>query len=273
VLYFSVPAENEWRHTNHWIIIGFFLVCSSMYLILAGEVSSLANVYSVSFMSVMGLFAIGNMMLKYKRGNLKREVTAPWAHVLGALTCVVLALGGLLAKDASILVVWCLYFLVTGGMMATMFFRVQTLKLLYKASKRILGRHRPRWLAAIADSIKGIGGQSIGFFAKSGRLSVLNKAILYVRHNEDCAYIRIIHVYEDETRIPAKLLRNVHLLDECYPKIKIDLVLVPGIFSPDVIDYLSQQLHIPKNLMFITCPKEDFAHKIETLGGVRLITH
>lgn len=80
-------------------------------------------------------------------------------------------------------------------------------------------------------------------------------------------------MYEDEARIPAKLLRNVHILDEAYPKIKIDLVLVPGIFSPDVIDYLSQQLAIPKNLMFITCPKMDFSHKIETLGGVRLITH
>lgn len=132
-------------------------------------------------------------------------------------------------------------------------------------------------------------------------------------------------MYEDECRIPAKLLRNVHILDELYPKIKIDLVLVPGTFSPDIIDYLSQQLEIPKvrdfcmhsrtapgkpasaderacirrspvfcfffplptfvalirmsfaaafqNLMFITCPTADFAHKIETLGGVRLITH
>lgn len=63
---------------------------------------------------------------------------------------------------------------------------------------------------------------------------------------QDCAWIRIIHVYEDECRIPAKLLRNVHILDELYPKIKIDLVLVPGTFSPDIIDYLSQQLEIPK---------------------------
>jgi amino acid transporter len=266
-------AENEWRHTNHWIILGFFGVCSSMYLMLNGDVVSLSNVYSVSFMSVMGLFALGNMLLKYKRGNLKREVSAPWWSVFAALGLVLLSIGGLLAKDASILVVFCLYFLITGGLMATMFFRVQTLKILYSASKAIVGSRRPRWLATIADSIKGIGGQSIGFFAKSGRLSVLNKAILYVRNNEDCAWIRIIHVYEDEARIPAKLLRNVHILDECYPKIKIDLVLVPGIFSPDVIDYLSQQLKIPKNLMFITCPREDFSLKIETLGGVRLITH
>lgn len=239
-------AENQWRHTNHWIILGFLGVCSSMYLILNGDVTSLANVYSVSFMSVMGLFAIGNMLLKYKRGKLKREVTAPWWSVFMALGFVILALGGLLAKDASILVVWCLYFFVTGALVATMFFRVQTLKIIYRASKAVLGKRRPNWLAAIAASIKGIGGQSIGFFAKSGKLSVLNKAILYVRNNEDCAHIRIIHVYESEDKIPPKLLRNVHMLDECYPKIKIDLVLVPGTFSPDVIDYLSATLKIPK---------------------------
>ena len=136
-------AENEFRHTNHWIIIGFFAVCSSMYLLLAGNVVSLSNVYSVSFMSVMALFALGNMLLKYKRSNLKRDVAASWPSVFAALALVLLALAGLLAKDAGILVVWCIYFLVTGGLMATMFYRVQTLKLLYSASKALLGHRRP----------------------------------------------------------------------------------------------------------------------------------
>src|SRR4051794_36205377 len=101
---------------------------SSMYLILNGQISSLANVYSVSFLSVMGLFAGGNMLLKYKRNKLKREVTAAWGQVILALGMVSFALIGLLAKDASILVVWCLYFFVTAGLVATMFFRMQTLK-------------------------------------------------------------------------------------------------------------------------------------------------
>ena len=115
---------------------------------------------------------------------MKREVTSPWLQVILALLAVLLALSGLLAKDASILRVWFIYFFVTGGLVATMFFRVQSLKILYTFSKAVLGRRRPRWLAGIANTIKGIGGQSIGFFAKSGRLSVLNKAILYVRNNE-----------------------------------------------------------------------------------------
>lgn len=239
-------AENSWRRTNHWIILGFFAICSSMYLILSGDVDSLANVYSISFMSVMALFAVGNMLLKYKRGKLRREVQAPWSHVFAAFAMVLFSLTGLLLKDPSILVVWFLYFLVTGGLMATMFFRVQTLKLLYTALRSLCGARAPRCLERIHRTIQGISGQGIGFFAKSGRLSVLNKAILYVRNNEDCAWIRIIHVYESEDKIPPKLLRNVKILDEMYPKLKIDVVLVPGTFSGEVIDYLSHQLQIPK---------------------------
>jgi len=270
-------AENAWRHTNHWIIFGFLAVCSSMYLILNGNVDSLSNVYSVSFMSVMALFCVGNMLLKYKRSKLKREVVAPWIQVITALFMVLFALVGLLLKDAAILNVWVLYVSVTGALIATMFFRLQTLKLLYSIVHGILTKlgwveTRPQCLQVIAQTIKDISGQSIAFFIKSGNIAVLNKAILYVRNNEDCAWIRIIHVYDSEANIPPTLITNAHILDECYPKIKIDLVLVPGVFGPEIIDYLSNTLRIPKNLMFITCPKEDFAHKIETLGGVRLIT-
>ena len=54
-------AENKWRRTNHVIILGFLFICSSIYLLLAGAIDALASVYAVSFLSVMSLFAIGNM--------------------------------------------------------------------------------------------------------------------------------------------------------------------------------------------------------------------
>lgn len=37
------------------------------------SVDTLAGVYTVSFLAVMGLFAIGNLLLKYKRAELPRE--------------------------------------------------------------------------------------------------------------------------------------------------------------------------------------------------------
>jgi amino acid transporter len=81
----SLPAflleTNSLRGTNHWIALVFFGLCSSLFLILKGEVGSLANVYSLSFLLVMALFAFGCMMLKFKRSDLKRDVRATWTQV------------------------------------------------------------------------------------------------------------------------------------------------------------------------------------------------
>jgi hypothetical protein len=37
-------ATNKFRGTNHWIVIGFFALCTSMYLLLAGDTTQLGNV-------------------------------------------------------------------------------------------------------------------------------------------------------------------------------------------------------------------------------------
>jgi hypothetical protein len=37
-------ATNKFRGTNHWIVIGFFVLCTSMYLLLAGDTTQLGNV-------------------------------------------------------------------------------------------------------------------------------------------------------------------------------------------------------------------------------------
>jgi len=53
-------------------VCGLSIVCNSdfvclplpQYLVLDGDVSTLADMFAVSFLSVMGLFAVGNMLLK-----------------------------------------------------------------------------------------------------------------------------------------------------------------------------------------------------------------
>ena len=43
---------NKWRGTNHYIIVGFFLVCTSLYLILQGNTVVLAGIYAMRFVCV-----------------------------------------------------------------------------------------------------------------------------------------------------------------------------------------------------------------------------
>ena len=48
------------RGTNHRIIIVFFLISASVMYITEGDLAKLAGVYTISFLSVMALFGIGN---------------------------------------------------------------------------------------------------------------------------------------------------------------------------------------------------------------------
>lgn len=62
------------------------------------------------------------------------------------------------------------------------------------------------------------------FFTRRGKLSVLNKAILYIKDNEITDKIKIVHCYEKKEDIPPKLAGNVKIMDRCYPKCRVDLV-------------------------------------------------
>ncbi|CAM9916168.1 unnamed protein product [Choristocarpus tenellus] len=63
------------------------------------------------------------------------------------------------------------------------------------------------------------------------------------------------------------------MFDTMYPKIKISLLTVTGEFNPGMIEWLSRELGVDKNKMFITCIDSVFKYKIQHLGGVRVITH
>jgi hypothetical protein len=76
-------------------------------------------------------------------------------------------------------------------------------------------------------------------------LQLLNKALLYIRQNEDCAWVRIIHCHVSNAHL-EEFQKIVHFLDEIYPKIKIDLICAQGAFSPAMVARLSEELKIPR---------------------------
>jgi len=86
--------ENRRRKTNHWIILTFFAVCVSILFFTGGNVATLAGVYTLSFLAVMALFAVGNMMMKVRRAKLPRETRASVAHGCGGAGGRAAGLGG-----------------------------------------------------------------------------------------------------------------------------------------------------------------------------------
>jgi amino acid transporter len=269
-------AANKWRNTNHWLIISFFLICTSMYLLLDGEVESLSAVYTVSFLCVMGMFAVGDMLLKYKRDQMPRDVRSTWAGLICAFLMVMFALGATVADKPVYMKYFVIYASVTGALFALTFFRIRLLKMSLYCFRSIF-RGSNQWRGncdkIVTDAIKSINSTSVVFFSRTDSLSVLNKAILYIRENEQTHWVRIVNVFQDEADIPPKFVEHVEIIDQIYSKIRIDSVLLRGEFGREAIDQVERELGVAKNLMFIAAPGQAFRPKIASLGGVRVITH
>ncbi|CAF0905301.1 unnamed protein product [Didymodactylos carnosus] len=263
--------ENPCRKTNHFIILGFFGVTSLLHFIVRGNIDSLAGVYTIAFLSVMCLFAIGNMILKYKRGALRRTVVASWPRVLLGLATVFAGLAGEIFLHLDHVKYFLLYFGTTFLVVMIMFARSRVLKLIIYFTSQVwfLGRFNEM----LFRQYKTIEHQPMIFFTKVDDPSVLNKGVLYVRSNELTDWLQIIHLYKTEEEIPINLIDNVKFIDKQYPKLCIDLVLIKGEFNPLTIQKISDELQVPKNFMFITCPGGEFPHNFTELGGLRLITH
>lgn len=265
--------ENQFRGTNHWIFILFFLLCCSVLFITSGHIEILAGVYTLSFLCVMALFAVGNALLKIKRDRLPRDVRASWIGVFVGLAAIITALIGNLILNPSYLKVFAVYFVVAIGVVAIMLYRIQILNMALMMSGLALEqikRVNKRIDSWIRSHIDLINSQTVIFFSKGDSISTLNKAALYVLENEQSKQLKVVHVYQTEEHID-NLKKQLAILDKIYPELRIDLVLVRGQFGPELIERLSKKLQVPKNYMFIGTPGDRFPHNIRDLGGVRLI--
>ena len=266
--------ENQWRNTNHWIILGFFVLCTSILLITHGKIETMAGVYTISFLSVMALYAIGNMLLKKTRSKLPREERASWMTVTLALLAVLVGLVGNIVMDSRNVEIFGVYFLFTAAGVAVMFLRVELLKLGLFITQSILEKVLifNEWVRElVVYKIMEINSLTVVYFTKGDDVTVLNRAALYVLKNEQTKRMRIVHMFENEEDIPPGLEESLATIDRLYPQLRIDFLAVKGTFGPDAVERLSLRLKVPKNYMFIGTPGDRFPYRIETLNGVRVI--
>jgi hypothetical protein len=246
----------------------------TILFITGGRIETLAGVYTLSFLSVMSLFAIGNMLLKVRRGRLPRETRAGWPAVTFALLAVLIGLIGNVVMDPLNVEIFAAYFLAVAAVVAVMFLRIPILRTVLTVMREIadlVRRFNERVHTRIRSEIDTINGTAMLYFTKGDKPAVLNRAVQYVLQNEQTNRLKVVHVYEPGKPIPQQLAEHLTSLDRLYPELRIDFIAVQGSFGPNLIDALSRRLHIPKNQMFIGTPGAGFAHRIETLGGVRLI--
>jgi amino acid transporter len=260
--------------SNYIILITFFLLCLSVLVITNGELGPLSGVYTISFLSVMAFFALGNLLLKGKRPNLPRPVYAGILTVVLALAGVLLALFGNIRLHPDYLIVFLEYFLPALALVTIMLNRLAILNLALVGVEK-LAKHFPSASRLVRlrlqRQLHELSKQEFVFFTKGDNVVNLNQVMAYVVENEFTNRLKIVTFQKEGEKTPDELLTDIRVLDRAYTQIEVEFVSLEGQFGPDMIEKLSQEWKIPKNFMFIGSPGDQFPYQISELGGVRLI--
>jgi hypothetical protein len=221
----------------------------------------------------MGLFGIGNLLLKFKRKKLPRPERARGISVVIAITFIAIAFAGNLYMNIESFYTFIKYLLPALLFIAIMLNRTILIQLLIDALEyfskplRKIVLFSNRYLVKL--NVK-INSQEFVFFTKGDDVAILNKVMQYVEVNETTKKLKIVNI-KKEGESNDLLIKDLEVLDRAYPDIDIEFIEIKGTFGPEIIDELSKKWNIPKNFMFIGSPGDRFSYRISELGGVRLI--
>ena len=261
------------RGSNYRIIISFLLLCVSVLIVTEGNIVVLAGVYTFSFLAVMGLFGIGNLLLKFKRKKLPRPEKARGIAVVVAVSLVITAFVGNIELNVDSFYTFLQYLVPALVFIAIMLNRsflilvlIEALEYFYTPLRKLV-IFSNRYLIKLNSKITS---QEFVFFTKGDDVAILNKVMQYVQNNETTRKLKIVNIkLEGANNDP--LIIDLKVLDRAYPDIDIEFIELEGVFGPEIIDELSEKWKIPKNFMFIGSPGDRFSYRISELGGVRLI--
>jgi len=259
------------RGTHHRIILTFMVLCISILYLTHGHILQLAGVYTISFLGVMTLFGIGNILLKINRPELKRTYRAGWSTVvLGVLATSVGIIGNVII-DYRFLMYFAFYFIPAALIVGLMYARIAILKTALTLINEMLQRAFI-WREKVIEEIMDITNIRVVLFIRGGALSRLSKAFDYIQRNESSRSIYVVHLYKEQNpQEEEEIIHSLKIMQELYPEFKIEVMERQGYFGPRIVETLSQELKVPKNNMFIGAPEAKHHFSLEDLGGVRVI--
>ncbi|MDB4979098.1 MAG: amino acid permease [Candidatus Peribacteria bacterium] len=264
-------ARENKRNAFPRIVIGFFLLSSSILLITHGDLLSLAGVYTIAFLGVMSLFALGNLILKETRTELKRTYQAPVSVVIIALLATLFGMFGNIRIDPNNLSFFEIYFIPTLLLVLCVIYQDYIMKFLLRITSRVApGLHRYLRLH-FSDITEG------KFVAFIHDVSRLRPILDYIDRNEVSWNITLIHCKDKREIDPKAVFTDIHdtlpVLQKAgfYSHFHIDLQYEDEEFGPGIIDKISRKLNVHKNRILIGSIHETHSFSYEDLGGVRII--
>ncbi|KAI8088022.1 amino acid permease-domain-containing protein [Gilbertella persicaria] len=269
-------VRNRWTGSHQYIILVFLILSITLYCIVGGDTTSLSGVFAVAFLGSLSTFAVANIVIKYKRARLPRLSKVSLPTALCTFCLLLASLIGNIVIDPHIAEYFVIYFAVVLIVVLAMLKRCWLWKLCYWLFDQMDFMHRYPRISVNIESfiqrrIKKIRKNPIVFFLQTDEPHVMNKALQYIKKNEDTGHVKFIHLYRHLNDIPENLETHHRMLDEMYPKIQIDLIFIQGEFTPATVDAISRQISIPKAQMFMACPGKNLNYSFGDFGGARII--
>lgn len=265
---------NRWRGTTHWIVVGFFLLCCSILLVTQGQIEMLAGVYTLSFLAVMGLFAVGNLMLKQRHPGLKRDSVASIPRVILALVAIVAAAIGNVVLNPEYVRVFAGYFAAAAGVVAFIFYRTMLLKFLLRSLNHFFAVRpfqRLKMRSRIVSLLHDLECRSLIVVTSRANPSELRRVAEYVRRNEPFRFMKVALFSTDQATLTSDIAALHRELDHSFPDIHIDLLGIEADVTPEAVAGLRDRLGTPKNYVFVTPATAQAVGDLSQFGGVRII--
>ncbi|EGO26780.1 hypothetical protein SERLADRAFT_447894 [Serpula lacrymans var. lacrymans S7.9] len=257
-------------HSPYLAVLLFSGFSAIMYASTGAQLSIISKMFSLVWLTVMTLFPLSLILLQFNRGRIPRSSKTSLALILTTFAVAITVIGGNIAIDPLIAGYSAAYFVAIISILLATQNKTRLLHWTYWAYDQHPILHKSRWIRQWSNSLIKymihLRRQPVCILAKTDEINYLFQMVLYVCQNEETSCLKIVHFYNEKENIPSELEANSKILDEAFPEITIDLMLVESPFDPSTVAALAHHLKIPQSLMFMSCPGVNFSHSVAEFG-------
>ncbi|TFK40382.1 AAAP amino acid permease [Crucibulum laeve] len=251
-------------------VLSFAAFSSALYASAGTSLNIISQMFSLVWLTVMSFFPISLLLLRFNRGRIRRDSPISLVVIFIALIIVPAVLVGNIAVNPLTAAYFAAYFLGIVVIFTATQNKIYLLRWIYWTYDQYPCLHHCRatmaWGKILINLMTNLRRQPVCILVKTDEINHLFHMILYVQKNEETSYLKIVHFYDQEFGVPSELEANAKILDEAFPEITIDLILIDAVFEPTNVAALANHLKIPTSVMFMTCPGKDFPYSMSELG-------
>ncbi|KAJ7052838.1 AAAP amino acid permease [Mycena amicta] len=263
----------------HVSILAITLLNAAFYGSAAMSVSVVSKMFSLVWLTLMGIFPLALWLMRFNRGRMRpasnstgNNNTTRLSTIFLALVVTAVVFAGNVAIDVSTAGYFAAYLVGVLLVFGATQNQARMLRGVYWVYDQYPALHRfPQVGERMVRVMARLRRQPVCVLVKGDEINHLLHMILYVRDNEETSCVKLEEGVGGE-QVPSELEANARILDEAFPEITIDLIIIQDTFTSTSLGALAQRLGIPPSLMFMSCPGPRFPWAVVAETGVRIIS-